>query len=716
MKNFRRSLRYLWPYRMRLGISFVCVFFIAVLWSGGLGMLLPGMKILISEEGLHGWAWSSLTGDKLDARVVLRMVPAQIRIDTSEGEKPTSLVVDVVSLQVDGRADRAGLKGNDWIVGLLDGDKEHELIRADALAQILSEAPDGEIVTLRVYDQFTDQVRAVPIELNKAGLSAKLLGKMARSIPQPKDYPDRFNLLLWGLIIAVVITVLRDGFRFCQEYLVSSAVLSAAMDIRSKNYNVALRLPTTFFAQKGTSDTVSRFVPDITTLANGQSTLFGKTMVEPAKAIGSLAMALILSWKLTLVVLIGGPPAYFLVSQFGKLMKRASRRALESLSDMLAVLNETLAGIRVVKAYTMEATERKRFHRVHRQLLKQQRRMARIDAATAPSVEALGIVGGTIAVGMAGWLVLNGHMDPELFMAWMACLVAVFDPVRKLAKVPNRFQKAEAAAARIFELQDQPQEQRVPGAPQLHRHKDTIEFRDTCFRYPATEIDAVKNVNLTIQHGEVIAIVGPNGSGKTTLVSLLPRLLDPTGGAVFIDGQDLMTVSLRALRRQIGLVTQDTVLFAATIRENISYGLRRASDEAVLSAAKHAFVDEFVQQMPNGYDTMVGEHGATLSGGQKQRIAIARAILRDPAILIFDEATSQIDADSEHRIHQAMDEFTKGRTSLIIAHRFATVMSADRIVVMEDGGITDVGTHDELIKRCRLYAHLYNTQFSDTGG
>jgi len=380
---------------------------------------------------------------------------------------------------------------------------------------------------------------------------------------------------------------------------------------------------------------------------------------------------------------------------------------------MLGVLEETLVGIRVVKAYTMEGGERKRFFGVNRRLLKQQRRMIRGEAAVAPTIEALGMTAAMGAVALAGYWVLNGKydMDGDRFLALMGCLVAMFDPVRKLAKVATRFQRADAAAIRIFELYDQPQEKRVLNAPMLPRHTESIEFRHVSFRYPSAAADSLKDVNLTVRAGETLAIVGPNGSGKTTLVSLLPRLADPTAGAVLIDGRDISQYSVRSVRRQIGLVTQESVIFHATIGENIAYGLRRPKEADVLAAAKRAFVDEFVSELPDGYETMVGEHGATLSGGQRQRITIARAILRDPAILIFDEATSQIDSDSEVRIAEAMTEFIKDRTTLLIAHRFATIREADRIAVLDEGAVVDIGTHVKLMDRCGLYRQLYQNQF-----
>ncbi|HNX26408.1 MAG TPA: ABC transporter ATP-binding protein, partial [Phycisphaerae bacterium] len=396
----------------------------------------------------------------------------------------------------------------------------------------------------------------------------------------------------------------------------------------------------------------------------------------------------------------------------GKRMKKASRRALENWAVMLAVLEETLVGIRVVKTYTMEAAERKRFYRTNKTLFKQQRRMARIDAAIAPLVEAFGITAGMVAAGFAGWAVLKSEIDPYKFMTWMGMLVAVFDPIRKLSQVASRFQNADAAAERIFELHDAQQEKRSPLLPQLPVHSKSIEFRHVSFVYPNSDVKAVDNANFIVQAGQSVAIVGPNGCGKTTLLSMLPRLLEPTEGNIFIDGHNIADYSIRSLRQQIGVVTQETVIFNATIFDNIAYGLRRPSREKVIAAAQKAFVDEFVSEMPDGYDTMVGQRGSTLSGGQRQRIAIARAILRDPAILIFDEALSQIDPDSEQKIYQATKEFIKGRTTFMIAHRFSTILASNVIFVMDGGKIIATGSHEELLNRCELYTHLYRTQFS----
>jgi subfamily B ATP-binding cassette protein MsbA len=707
MKFFLQSLKYLKPYRARLAVSFAMILFIAVLWGGGLGMLLPGMKVLISPEGLHGWAWDSMTQDRLNVKIVRRTV---LEDAAFEGNYlPT--VLDVVLVDKEGRAAEAGIGVNDWLVGLVE-DGRREFLRADLLARRLALwGRQDRIVELLVYHPRSKTVRSALVKVHRLGSSSRALGALAQRIPESEDRSGRIPVLFWVLGISFAIVLARNLLRLSQEYLVETAVLQAMWDLREECYTGALRQPITYFAKEGTTDTTSRFVQDSTELGRSLVTLFSKTLVEPAKAVAYLAVAFWFSWQLTLVTLIAGPFAVWAIRQFGKAMRRSTKRALESWADMLGVLEETLTGIRVVKSYTMEATERKRFHRVNRQLFKQQRRMARTDAATSPVVEIMGMTAGLLAVAGAGYWVLSGRMDPERFIAWMASLVAVFDPVRKLTKVVTRFQAGDAAAERLFQLRDREKEKRIPGAPMLPRLSKSLELVGVSYHYPGIEEMALRDINLTIQAGQNVAIVGPNGSGKTTLVSLIPRLLDPTAGAILLDGRDIATHSLRSLRRQIGIVTQETVIFNATVAENISYGQRRSRHEDVLAAAKKAYVDEFVREMPDGYETMVGQHGATLSGGQRQRIAIARAILRDPAILIFDEALSQIDADSERKIHRATEEFVHGRTTLMIAHRFSTVHSADNVVVLDEGRIIDIGRHDDLIGRCGLYRHLYETQF-----
>ena len=705
MKNFRRSLRFLWPYKGRLGLSILCVFLITVLWAGGLGIIAPGSQVLIGEQGLHGWVYDKIVSDRLECTIRVRLTPAETA--PLDGV-PLVEVIDVVSIADNSRAHAAGLRKGDWIVGLADGDPNHLVLRAQKIVRKLVDAEPGATIPFRVLNS-TRKERTVSFLVEQGEWTSRVLQAVIGWIP---ELATRYQMFIGLLVISLAMTFLRNILRFTQEYLVQTAVNQSIMDIRCANYARVLQMPTAYFAVHGTTDMMSRFVQDTSELRQGHITLFGKTLAEPGKAIGSIGMAMVFSWKLTLLALLVGPPSYWLIREFGRRMKRAAKKMLESWSDMIAVLEETLTGVRVVKAYTMEGAERKRFFRVNRGLLKQFNKIAKIEAVSSPAIECLGVVGACCALALGGSWVLEGDMKPGDFMAFMACMAAIFDPIRKLSKVATRFQRSEAAAARIFEIEDIELEKTVPGAAALPRHSESIEFRNVNFRYPGVAEDTLKDVSLSIRAGQSMAIVGPNGSGKTTLVSLLPRLLETSSGQVLIDGRDISQVSMRSLRRQIGLVTQETVLFHATIGENISYGLRRPKSEAVLAASKKAFVDEFVRDLPDGYDTMVGERGATLSGGQRQRITIARAILRDPAILIFDEAMSQVDADSEKRIHQAMEEFCRGRTTLLIAHRFQTVMSADVIAVMDAGRIIATGTHAELLKTCPLYKHLYDTQFA----
>ena len=711
MDKFRRSLKYLWPYRKRLALSLLCVAVIASLWGGGLGIIGPLARVLLNDDGLHGWAYSSLAGDHLGARIILTRLPVETEVEPG---RHLAFVLTFTKVDKDGPAGKAGIVRTQRIIGLCGQDDNSRLIRGDRLIEMLATGQTGQKLCLRIQDVDLRTITSREVVLAKARWQSRALGQVVSLIPPPKTNDDRYKVFLGLLGLILIVTYVRDLFRFFQEYLVETAVYRAIIDLRGATYDVALRLPMTFYSEKGTTDTMSRFVQDTNALARAQVTLFGKTLAEPAKAAATLIVAFAFSWQLTLLAMVTGPIAFVLIRKFGHRMKRAAKRALEGWAGMLAVLEETLTGIRVVKVFTMEGTERRRFFRANRRLFRQQKRIARIDAATGPSVEALGVTAAIAAGAVGGHWVFHGQMDPEVFFVVMGCLAATFDPVRKLAKVVTRFQRAEAAAGRIFEVQDRQQEKSLPGAAMLGKHSRSIELRDVRFRFPDSSEDVLCGINLSIQAHQNIVIVGPNGCGKTTMLSLIPRLIDPTGGQVLIDGNDISQFSIRSLRRQIAVVTQDTVLFHATIAENIAYGLRRPREEDVLAAAKQAFVDEFVREFPEGYETMVGEHGATLSGGQKQRIAIARAILRDPEILIFDEATSQIDLDSEQRIHEAMATFVKGRTTLMISHRFATVRQADMIVVMNQGQVLDTGRHEELLDRCSLYRHLYETQLGQS--
>jgi subfamily B ATP-binding cassette protein MsbA len=381
---------------------------------------------------------------------------------------------------------------------------------------------------------------------------------------------------------------------------------------------------------------------------------------------------------------------------------------------MLGKLQETMSGLKVIKVYNQQDHERSTFRTINNRLLKQLLKISKVDAATMPVLEVLGMVAGGAALIVGAHWVARGQMEGPEFFGLLILLGAAAEATRKTSDIWNKIQEANAAAERVFAVMDEPAEHEKPGAIGLEPLKERIQFIDVVFTYPGTLKPVLKGINLTVQAGHNVAIVGPNGSGKTTLANLIPRFYNPDSGRILINGQDIQDAALASLRNQIGMVTQNVVTFNDTVAANIAYGKRDATREEIVAVAKRAYAHEFIELLPNRYDTIIGEHGAGLSGGQLQRVIIARAILKNPAILIFDEATSQVDADSEAKIHKAIEEIMKDRTSFIIAHRFSTVITADVIVVMDDGQIVAQGQHEELMQSCPLYQGLYETQLVKT--
>jgi ABC-type multidrug transport system fused ATPase/permease subunit len=377
---------------------------------------------------------------------------------------------------------------------------------------------------------------------------------------------------------------------------------------------------------------------------------------------------------------------------------------------MLGKLTEAFSSIKVIKVYNQQPYENQQFAKVNQSLLKHQLKVSKIDAATNPIMEVVGMAAGCAALLFGVHWVVGGGLESAEFLTLIVLLGTAGESIRKGSDVWNKLQQTNAASERVFSILDKEVEWEKPDAVKLPRLNSKIELSNIYFTYPDSDEPVIHNVNLTIEAGHNIAIVGPNGSGKTTLVNLLPRFYDTDSGTILIDGHDIRDCTLKNLRDQIAMVTQRTVTFNDTIATNIGYGRPGATTDQIITAAERAYAHEFITQLPNGYETVIGEQGTGLSGGQLQRIVIARAILKDPPILIFDEATSQIDAESEAKIHIAIEDIMHNRTSFIIAHRFSTIVSADMIVVMDKGQIVAQGRHEELIKSCPLYQNLYETQ------
>lgn len=520
-----------------------------------------------------------------------------------------------------------------------------------------------------------------------------------------------FQGLLLVIIGLGVLTVIGGTANFLHLYLSLTLVQRTVTRMRRDLFHKVMRLPLKDVVVEGPSDTISRIVNDTVAVGGGLSALVSKALAQATKGVAGFTAALIIDWRITLVSLVVAPLLYTVIRKLGKRIRRASRAALEQQSGLYAATAEALQGLRVVKVHTTERYEAGRFHRINKEAMRQSLKVRTARALASPLVEVLTIIvlGGLALVAFKA--ILDGKLDPADFILVFLALGAAGASLKPLTGLSNDIQQASAAADRVMSLLNaEPEKGHDPALARLDRHSQSIEFKDVRFSYPNSLRPAIDGVNLRIEHGETIAVVGPNGCGKTSLLALVPRLFEPQEGQIEIDGHDIAAVSIRSLRRQIGVVTQETVLFRGTVRSNIAYGAENATEERILDAARRARADDFISKLPRGYDTPVGEQGLTLSGGQRQRIAIARAILRDPAILILDEATSMIDADSEAKIAEAVAEFSHGRTCLIVAHRLSTVVNADRIVVMDGGKVVDVGRHDELLDRCEVYQLIARKQ------
>lgn len=661
MNNFGRALALALRYRLVFGLSLVCALLVAVLWGGNLGAIYPVVEVVFQGNSLHDW----------------------VERETSQAEATSRALVE-------------------------------EIARVETERSTASPAARAEL------DQALDLARA-RLEAEQTALA-----RIRWVAPYVRQYlpDDSFQTLVLVIGALIVGTAVKSAFFIADQVLVARLANLAIFDLRQEFYRRTLRMDLASFGDKQTTELLTRFTHDTESLAAGIKALFGKVVREPLKMLACLIGAAFICWRLLVLTLLVAPLFAYLVGALAQSLKRANRRALENMSQLYGILDETLGGIKVVKAFTMEGSERRRFHRNSKSFLAKAGRIAWYDSLTRPLTEVLGMVTIGLALLAGAYLVLSGEthlfglrlcdrpLSRSSLLLFYGLLAGISDPARKLSEVFSSLQRAAAAADRIYALLDR--EPAVADSPRpvpLRRHAREIVFDNVSFGYQPGQ-PVIEGISLRIPHGETIAVVGPNGCGKSTLVNLVPRFYDPTAGRVLIDGIDLRELRLRELRQQIGLVTQETLLFNDTVENNIRYGSPTATREEVIAAAQQAHAHRFIEdRLGQGYATVVGPRGSSLSGGQRQRLALARAILRDPSILILDEATSQIDLESEQLIQRVLEKFVRHRTTFLITHRLATLALADRVLVLDAGQMIDLGTHDELLRRCPLYARLHAIEF-----
>jgi subfamily B ATP-binding cassette protein MsbA len=513
-------------------------------------------------------------------------------------------------------------------------------------------------------------------------------------------------------VIIVSAFLLRNLFSYLQSNLMIYVEQGLTRDLRNSLYRHIHELPLAYFTNERTGNLISRIMNDVPVINTGISATFQTMIREPLLLLVYLTICLVLSWKLTLIAFIVFPVVLLVIAGVGRRVHKESGLAQERIADLTSVLHETISGVKVVKAFGMEEFENRKFSRESNSYFRTILRVTNIRNLASPTTEFLSAAAGGVIIWYGGLQVLGKSMEGSEFLGFLFAMFQLMPPIKELSNVNNRIQEASAAGKRVFEVLDtEPNIKDASDAVDLPAFSSDIRFEGVSFRYGDGET-VLDGITLKIRKGEVVAIVGPSGAGKSTLIDLVPRFYDPTGGRILIDGVDLRRVQLRSLRDKIGIVTQETLLFNDTVRNNIAYGLEECPLEKIVDAARAANAHTFVSQMPNGYDSVIGERGVKISGGERQRLALARAILKNPPVLILDEATSALDTESEILVQEAIERLMAGRTSIVIAHRLSTVQHADRIVVIEDGKIVETGKHDELIGKTRgLYRKLYQLQF-----
>ncbi|MEC4888917.1 MAG: lipid A export permease/ATP-binding protein MsbA [Nitrospira sp.] len=550
-----------------------------------------------------------------------------------------------------------------------------------------------------------------------SGAVAALSGLYAWLVKPVLDgiFIEKNESLLLALPLALLgVSIVKAFFSYGQTYLTSYVGNRVIADIRQALFQHLMRLPVGYHDENTSGRLVSRVVNDVSLMANAVSNVLKDIFQHSLTFLVMLGVIFYQNWKLAGLSIVVIPLSVVTMSRMGRRLRTLATKGQERMGDMSNTIQETLSGIRMVKAFKREEAEAQRFAVSNQAFLATTLKANQVWSIGSSHMEVIGVIGVAVIIWYGGYLVIHDEMTPGAFFSFLTAMFMAFTPIRKLAGSNNLIQQALAAAERVYEVLDLRTEQdQDRGTVECQGIRQGIEFQGVALSYNGQTAAALSGIDLAIRTGEVVALVGSSGSGKSTLVSLLPRFYQPTSGRILLDGTPLESYSLPSLRAQIGIVSQDIVLFDDTVANNIAFGRPGASPQDVERAAVQAYAHDFIMQLPDGYATVIGERGVKLSGGQRQRLAIARAILRDPPLLILDEATSALDTESERIVQLALSNLMRNRTTVVIAHRLSTVQNADRIVVLDRGRIAEIGSHEELLRKNGLYRRLHAMQFQD---
>ena len=545
-----------------------------------------------------------------------------------------------------------------------------------------------------------------------SGLKKELSNTLYSFINTPSKRESLFRIC----VLIILAFFIKGFFGYLQSYLMAFVEQGFIRDLRNETFAHLNKLSLKYFTNERIGNLISRITNDITMINTGISASFVTLIKDPLLVIIFLLLALAISWQLTLLSLVVMPFSLAVISWLGVKLYKQSYTLQAKMADLTSFLQERIYGTKIVKAFNMESKEDENFFTLTNHFFKIILKITRIRNIAPPVTEFLSIIAGVLIIWYGGIQVLETHtLKASEFLGFLFIIFQIMPPIKELSNVANRIQESTAAASRVFEIIDEPITIKIkPNAIPFTDFKDSIVFKDVSFHYEPNHKYILKNINFRVLKGEIVALVGPSGAGKTTLVDLIPRFYDVTEGAIYINGIDLRDYNIKSLRDHIGIVTQEPILFNDTIRNNISYGFENSSFEDVVNAARAANAHDFITELPYGYDTVIGERGLKLSGGQRQRISIARALLKNPPIMILDEATSALDSESEILVQKAIEKLMENRTTIVIAHRLSTVRNADKVIVLDEGQIVQIGTHSELIQNTAgLYYRLYTLQFKN---